>query len=738
MWIKGNLRRFFVFFFELWLAATLVLVLLCVLANTRRSSEMSSEAAEVCNCSQIGIASSPISEEVTATSGDSIESSFADLAELLPKVAMEDRTVIITSVNEAFARSNSLLDLFRESFVAGEKIAHLLDHVLVVAVDPAAFDHCRAVHPHCYHLKVKSMDLSSANNFMSETYVELVWTKLSLQQRVLELGYNFLFTDVDILWFRDPFRHIGVFADMTTSCDVFNGDGDDLSNWPNTGFYYVKSTNRTVEMLRRWRAARARYPPNHEQNIFNYIKHELAASLGVRVRFLDTAVFGGFCQLFHNDMARACTMHANCCVGLGNKLHDLRSVLDQWTNYTSLAPPEERKKNGGGGDRRAGWSVPAKCGTPDKRGGHYHHLTSFLLGALLPTVLLFFLASDRVGERLSTISSLGNGALAVGGRATARGGDDLTGVDGSAPAPAEKEKEKFPGLAELLPEVAMEDKTVIITSVNEAWAAPGSLLDLFRDSFNNGDGIAHLLDHVLVVAVDAGGFRRCKAVHPHCYLLDVVGAGAGDANLSSANRFMSRGYLELVWAKLSLQQRVLELGYSFLFTDVDIMWLRDPFRHISLYADVTISSDHFYGDAGDVARNSPNTGFYHVRSTNRTVEMLRYWRAARSRFPPESHDQNVFNGIKRELAGGELRVRIVFLDTAIFGGFCEYRPDAGVVCTVHANCCVGLENKVHDLKNVLADWKNYTAGLTSPEKKKNSAKFRWTFPAKCKASLKRH
>ncbi|XP_052140069.1 uncharacterized protein At1g28695-like [Oryza glaberrima] len=371
-------------------------------------------------------------------------------------------------------------------------------------------------------------------------------------------------------------------------------------------------------------------------------------------------------------------------------------------------------------------------------GHYYHHLTSFLLGALLPTVLLFFLASDRVSERLPTISSLGNGALVIGGRATAREGGDLTGVDGSAPAPAEKEK--FPGLAELLPEVAMEDKTVIITSVNDAWAAPGSLLDLFRDSFHNGDGIAHLLDHVLVVAVDAGGFRRCKAVHPHCYLLDVVvvSSGAGDAaNLSSANRFMSRGYLELVWAKLSLQQRVLELGYSFLFTDVDVMWLRDPFRHITLYADVTISSDHFHGDAGDVAGNSPNTGFYHVRPTNRTVEMLRRWRAARSRFPPASHDQNVFDGIKRELAGGELRVRIAFLDTAVFAGFCEYRPDAGRVCTVHANCCVGLENKVLDLKNVLADWKNYTAGLTSPEKK-GANKFRWTFPAKCKASLKRH
>uniref|UniRef100_J3L787 Uncharacterized protein n=1 Tax=Oryza brachyantha TaxID=4533 RepID=J3L787_ORYBR len=41
---------------------------------------------------------------------------------------------------------------------------------------------------------------------------------------------------------------------------------------------------------------------------------------------------------------------------------------------------------------------------------------------------------------------------------------------------------------------------------------------------------------------------------------------------------------------------------------------------------------------------------------------------------------------------------------------------------MHANCCVGLENKVHDLRNVLADWKNYTS-LPPPEKK--TAKFSW-------------
>jgi len=106
-----------------------------------------------------------------------------------------------------------------------------------------------------------------------------------------------------------------------------------------------------------------------------------------------------------------------------------------------------------------------------------------------------------------------------------------------------------------------DDRTVIITCVNHAWAAPGSLLDLFLESFRVGDGIAELLGHVLIVAMDPTAMARCRALHPHCYRLEVK-----SANVSAANRFLSKGYLELVWAKLSLQQLVLELGYNYLFT----------------------------------------------------------------------------------------------------------------------------------------------------------------------------
>ncbi|XP_066307858.1 uncharacterized protein At4g15970-like [Miscanthus floridulus] len=197
------------------------------------------------------------------------------------------------------------------------------------------------------------------------------------------------------------------------------------------------------------------------------------------------------------------------------------------------------------------------------------HAVSFFLGAALPTALLFFLASDRLGEGLSSISrSWGNGPA---------GGDDANERDDHAQV-------MFKGLADLLPKVAMDDRTVIITSVNDAWAQPGSLLDLYLDSFKNGEDTAHLLDHLLVVSLDARGFDRCKAVHPHCYLLN-----ATSVDMSSAKPFMSPDYLELVWTKLVFQQRVLELGYNFLFTDCDMVWFRNPFRHFPVYADMSCS-----------------------------------------------------------------------------------------------------------------------------------------------------
>ncbi|PNT73478.1 hypothetical protein BRADI_2g58994v3 [Brachypodium distachyon] len=275
----------------------------------------------------------------------------------------------------------------------------------------------------------------------------------------------------------------------------------------------------------------------------------------------------------------------------------------------------------------------------------------------------------------------------------------------------------------------MEDKTVIITTVNEAWARPGSLLDIYLESFKNGEDTEHLLAHVLIVALDPAGFRRCTVVHPHCHLLEVK-----IANLTSATPFMSKEYLELVWTKLYLQQCILELGYNFLCTDTDMILLRDPFRRIPVYADMSVSSDDF-SSARAPLDNPPNTGLYYMKATNRSIEMLRYWQAARPRFPGVN-DQPVFVKIKTELIE-KLQVRIEPLDTVYFGGFCEYHDDFDKICTMHADCCIGVDNKVHDLMDVVADWRRYRS-MTLEERKNTSANLTWTVPLLCRKSTNWH
>ena len=123
-------------------------------------------------------------------------SPWGDLEEVLRRAATKDRTVIMTQINAAWTRPGSLLDLFFESFRTGEGgVARLLDHLVIVTMDPAAYDGCRAVHRHCYFLRTSSgVDYRSEKMFMSKDYLEMMWGRNRFQQTVLELGYNFLFT----------------------------------------------------------------------------------------------------------------------------------------------------------------------------------------------------------------------------------------------------------------------------------------------------------------------------------------------------------------------------------------------------------------------------------------------------------------------------------------------------------------------------------------------------------------
>ena len=164
---------------------------------------------------------------------------------------------------------------------------------------------------------------------------------------------TFSFQDADIMWFRDPFPHFYPDADFQIACDYFRGNPSDIDNAPNGGFTYVKSNNKTRQFYRFWHDSRILYPKYHDQDVLNKIKRDpCIQQMGLKIKFFDTAYIGGFCEP-SRDLNKVCTMHANCCAGLENKVHDLKIMLEDWRKYMKLSESNRSDHS---------WTVPQLCG----------------------------------------------------------------------------------------------------------------------------------------------------------------------------------------------------------------------------------------------------------------------------------------------------------------------------------------------------------------------------------------
>ncbi|KAJ8771895.1 hypothetical protein K2173_027072 [Erythroxylum novogranatense] len=289
--------------------------------------------------------------------GNSRSYTYEGLDAILANASMDDKTVILTTSNRAWSRPGSIVDLFLESYRIGNQTNRLLNHLVIISMDQEAHNRCLSIGIdfHCYNLKTQGFNFSTEAFFMTSEYLEMMWRRIDLLSYVLEIGYNFVFTDADILWFRDPFPRFHEDADFQIACDSYKGNSYDKNNKPNGGFTYVKSNPRTIKFYKFWYAARRLYPGKHDQDVLNKIKyHSFINRIGLQMRFLDTAFFGGFCEP-SRDFNLVCTMHANCCVGLENKINDLKIILQDWKKFTSVTVPVPVPV------RSPTWNAPQKC-----------------------------------------------------------------------------------------------------------------------------------------------------------------------------------------------------------------------------------------------------------------------------------------------------------------------------------------------------------------------------------------
>jgi hypothetical protein len=178
-----------------------------------------------------------------------------------------EKSVIITTTNHAFLPQLLNFDCY---------LRRLKMKYLVFALDSRSFDFLSSVSSPPSSLNRSSMSVyynssffhvsSSSLDINTVDYNYLSKVKFTLVSLLLSLGYNVLFADTDIAMLKDPFPF---FVTEDESIDVFHSS-DEIC-WPhrqtssnfkkifslekdhgNTGYYYVRSNNRTVSY---WKTA---------------------------------------------------------------------------------------------------------------------------------------------------------------------------------------------------------------------------------------------------------------------------------------------------------------------------------------------------------------------------------------------------------------------------------------------------------------------------------------------------
>ncbi|XP_020208262.1 uncharacterized protein At4g15970 [Cajanus cajan] len=264
-----------------------------------------------------------------------------DLDNVLRSATMPDKTVILTMVDESLAGPGSVLDILLQSFKSGEGTQRLLNHLVIITMDPQAFEYCRSIHPYCIHPSIFPHHFATKKQSIVPTPVHslFTWTRNDVLYEVVRLGYSIVFTDADVLWLRSPLINLNPIKELTISCNNLN-DGQRGDYLYDGGIFFLKANAISFEFFKHWKLIKVLFPKDPiQESLCTTIQQwpDAVEAYSFRVQLVNTTYFGGFCELNKDMLREAYTIQANCCDDLKSKVHDLRIVLDDWIRFKNRA-----------------------------------------------------------------------------------------------------------------------------------------------------------------------------------------------------------------------------------------------------------------------------------------------------------------------------------------------------------------------------------------------------------------
>lgn len=200
---------------------------------------------------------------------------------------------------------------------------------------------------------------TSSSTFREALFNKISALKISSVKKILQYNYNVLFTDVDVAFAKgvDPFQYFSMDSMLEIQSNAINSEVHDMFQHEfNSGFYYIKSNQLTIDMLTDVKDLSEKKPTFDDQFLWvevvrRYINENRAIKISnensnlqnnlnmVTIRILDIALFPNGAVYFYdttwlNELLKVRNVqpvmcHANYLVGKDDKIARLKEK-NQW------------------------------------------------------------------------------------------------------------------------------------------------------------------------------------------------------------------------------------------------------------------------------------------------------------------------------------------------------------------------------------------------------------------------
>jgi hypothetical protein len=282
-----------------------------------------------------------------------LETSLAELAPIAARTAINN-TLVVMVCN--LGQSELLIN-----FLCSARARSLdLKNLLVFATDRETYELINGLGVSVFYDSTNYEDeegqialpKNAAKRYADKTFRMIMLAKVFVVQQPLMLGYNVLFQDVDLVWYRNPLEY---FEGRTDFDIYFQDDGNHAEYYApysaNTGFYYIHNNPKTLHLFNTLLMEGAMILENKSHQIaLIALLAEHASLFGLRVKIFsrDGDDFPGghafnFRFSYMRDLfagaVRPYIFHMSWTKNKDNKIKYLQQ-MGEWFVQPPCAPPE--------------------------------------------------------------------------------------------------------------------------------------------------------------------------------------------------------------------------------------------------------------------------------------------------------------------------------------------------------------------------------------------------------------